>query len=138
MHEDRNFYVQRLRLCSPSYAIYEAATGKYGLEYYRSKSIDCVVLEIDLPDMSGFEVLLSLVPSALHPKVAVVVLTRLTHQGLLMLATQNGAQAAMHKASTSGDLLDETILQAITNVERDRSQKAADLIHNGLRLRRTA
>jgi DNA-binding response OmpR family regulator len=45
-----------------------AATGQDGLEIYQTQPIDCVVLEMDLTDMSGFEVLVRLVPVASKPK----------------------------------------------------------------------
>jgi DNA-binding NarL/FixJ family response regulator len=79
--------------------------------------IDCVVLEIDLPDMSGFEVLAHLVPRAYHPEIAVIILTRLPNPFLLDLAIKNGAQVALHKTLGSGDLLAPSILKAISRVQ---------------------
>jgi hypothetical protein len=52
--------------------ILEAATGRAGLALYRRiHPLDCMVLEIELPDMSGFEVLLKLVTSAERPQIPV-------------------------------------------------------------------
>ena len=93
-HQDRQYYVQGLSAGSPHYQVFEAAWGKSGLNIYESCFIDCVVLELDLPDMSGFEVLLRLVPNAHHPEVPVIVLTRVTNPFLLTAATTNGAQAS--------------------------------------------
>jgi DNA-binding NarL/FixJ family response regulator len=75
------------------------------------------VLEIDLPDISGFEVLAKLVPRAYHPEIAVIVLTRLPNPFLLDLAIKNGAQVALHKTLGSGDLLAPSILKAISRVQ---------------------
>ena len=75
----------------------EAATGRSGLDICARQPINCVVLEIDLPDMSGFEVLAKLVPRVYHPEIAVVILTRLPNPFLLDLAIKNGAQAAIAK-----------------------------------------
>ena len=77
-----------------------------------------MVLEIDLPDMSGFEVLARLVPRFYHPEIAVVILTRLPNPFLLDLAIKNGAQAAFSKTVGSGDLLAPSILTAISAVKR--------------------
>jgi DNA-binding NarL/FixJ family response regulator len=77
-----------------------------------------VVLEIDLPDMSGFEVLAKLVPRTYRPEIAVVVLTRLPNRFLLDLAMKNGARAAFQKTVGIGDLLEESILKAIATVQR--------------------
>ena len=79
---DRTAYADHLKRCSPDYEILEAADGHSGLIRYRSRKIDCVILEIDLPDTSGFRVLVELVPVARRPTVAVIVLTRLSNPGL--------------------------------------------------------
>ncbi|WP_370467978.1 response regulator [Nitrospira sp. KM1] len=81
--------------------------------------MDCVVLELDLPDMSGFEVLVELVPVARHPTVPVIVLTRLPNRMLTELAVKNGAQAGLHKPTTTGDQLREAVFNAIAAVPRD-------------------
>jgi DNA-binding NarL/FixJ family response regulator len=79
-----------------------------------------VVVEIDLPDMSGFQVLASLVPSASRPETAVVVLTSLPNPYLLQLALKNGARAALRKTAFVNHLLDRSILDAIASVKNDR------------------
>lgn len=117
--QDRWYYVHRLKLTSQDYLIFEAATGQAGLDLCSSHSIDCVILEIDLPDMSGFEVLAKLVPIANHPELPVIMLTRLSNPDLLDLAKKNGAQVGLRKLGTSGDILDQTILKAIATVPRD-------------------
>ena len=76
------------------------------------------MLEIDLPDMSGFEVLAKLVPRTYRPGIAVVVLTRLPNRFLLDLAMKNGARVAFQKTVGIGDLLEESILKAIATVQR--------------------
>ena len=122
-YHDRDYYVGRLRLCLPDSAIFEAATGKIGLQLYDRKPVDCVILEIDLPDMSGFEVLVQLVPVARCPEVTVVVLTRLQYAPLLELTLMSGAQAALRKSLTPGDLLHKTVLKAIAVVHRERNNQ---------------
>jgi DNA-binding response OmpR family regulator len=122
-HHDRSYYAQRLWDTSPGYNVMEAATGRMGLDLFQSQSIDCVVLELDLPDMSGFEVLLTLVPLARQPEIAVIFLTRLTNPHLHKVGVQNGAQAYLRKTFTSGDLLDNAILKAIATVPRDRKRR---------------
>ena len=72
---------------------------------------------IDLPDMSGFEVLAKLVPRAYHPEIAVIVLTRLSNQFMLYHALKNCAQFAFKKTVGSGDLLEQSIPKAVSIVE---------------------
>ena len=53
----RAYCAQRLHASSRNYDVVEAATGQSGVDICARQPVDCVVLEIDLPDMSGFEVL---------------------------------------------------------------------------------
>ena len=110
---DRTHFADQLKQCSPDYEILEAADGHSGLDLYRSRRIDCVVHEIDLPDASGFQLLVDLIPVAKRPTVAVIVLTRLSNQALWELATKNGAYVCLFKPNTSGDDLDQAIQCAL-------------------------
>jgi len=110
---DRIYFADQLKRCSLDYQIIEAADGQSGLEVYRSRRIDCVVLELTLPDRSGFEVLMALVPRASRSQIAVIVLTQLTHQGLWELAKNNGAYVCFVKRHTTGEDLDRAIRRAV-------------------------
>jgi DNA-binding response OmpR family regulator len=113
----RDYYAQRLYSSSTNFDVVEAASGRSGLSICTRQPIDCVVLEIDLPDMSGFEVLAKLVPRTYRPEIAVIVLTRLPNQFLLDLAVKNGAQVAFQKTTGIGYVLEQSILKAISKVE---------------------
>jgi DNA-binding NarL/FixJ family response regulator len=113
----RVHYAHRLHKSSSNYDVVEAATGRSGLDICARQPINCVVLEIDLPDMSGFEVMARLVPRVYHPEIAVIVLTRLPNKFLLDLAIKNDAQAAFQKTVGSGDLLEQSILKAMSAVK---------------------
>ena len=113
----RDYYAYRLHASSAHYDVVHAATGRSGLAIVGRQPIDCIVLEIDLPDMSGFEVLGKLVPRTYRPEIAVIVLTRLSNRFLLDLAVKNGAQAAFQKTLGSGDLLEQCIPKAISMVQ---------------------
>jgi CheY-like chemotaxis protein len=123
---DRAIYVSGLQYGSPDYEIIEAADGQSGLAIYRAQRIDCVILELELPDLSGFEVLVELVPLVRRPNIAVIVLTRLADEGLYALARSNGAYVCFHKPHTSSDDLDRGINRAIGFVglipKEDRSR----------------
>ena len=120
---DRQYYANRLRKYSPDYLVIEANDAETGLALYGSRAIDCVLLELDLPDRSGFEVLVDLVPLVKRPEVAVIVLTSLTQPGLHELAKKNGAWACLVKGYTSEEVLDQHIRKAIAFVGRTSKER---------------
>jgi len=114
--QQRHHYVRHLEHSSQQYIVLEAKDGRSGLELYQEQPIDCVVLELALPDMSGFEVLARLVPLARHPEVAVVILTRLPAQFLEELALNNGAAAYLIKNRTAITVVKYVVLKAIATI----------------------
>jgi DNA-binding NarL/FixJ family response regulator len=66
--------------------------------------------------MSGFQVLISLVPRVNSPEMAVIMLSHVDRQLLGELALKNGAQACLLKSQTSGDDLARAIHKAIAKV----------------------
>ena len=112
-----DYYTQRLHASSVNFDVVQAVTGRSALNICARQPIDCVIVEIDLPDMSGFEVLGNLVQRTYRPEIPVIVLTRLPNQFLLDLALKNGAQAAFQKTVGSGHLLEQSILKAISRVQ---------------------
>jgi DNA-binding NarL/FixJ family response regulator len=118
--EERQKWAERLALYSPEYVVLQAADGRSGLMQVKSVPIDCVVLELDLPDRNGLSILHALVGYAHHPQIAVLVLTTFPLEVLFKLAIQNGAQACMRKDQISVETLDLGIRKAIAFVARDK------------------
>ena len=114
----RAYWADQLKRCSLDYEIVEASDGQSGLDLCRSRRIDCVVLELSLPDGSGFQTLVDLVPIARRPHVAVIVLTQMTHPGVWELAKQNGAYTCLAKTFTTGENLDQAIQRAVALVDQ--------------------
>ena len=112
----RAYWADQLKRCSLDYEIIEAADAQSGLELYRSRRVDCVVLELALPDELGFRLLIDLVPIPSRPHVAVIVLTQMTQQGVWELARQNGAYTCFVKRHTTGEDLNRAIQQAVAFV----------------------
>jgi CheY-like chemotaxis protein len=86
------------RAVLPDALIFEAESGQAGLDLYRSQTVDCVILELGLPDISGIEVLKQLSSPAGLPVIPVIVLTRLSYGNCLEIANQNGATATFVKS----------------------------------------
>ena len=112
----RAYWAEQLKRCSADYLIVEAEDRESGLELYRSRRFDCVVLELALPDQLGFQLLVDLVPLPNRPKIAVIVLTHMTQRGVWELARQNGAYACFVKQHTTGNDLDKVIQRAMAFV----------------------
>ena len=112
----RAYWADQLKRCYLDYDIVEALEGQLGLDLFRSRRIDCVVLELGLPDQSGFQTLVELVPIASRPQVAVIVVTQMSHRGISELATERDAYACFVKRHTTGEDLDRTIQRAVALV----------------------
>ena len=112
----RTHWAGQLKNCSPDYQIFEADDGRSGMDLYRSRRIDCVILELGLSDQSVFRILGKLVPVARRPHVAVIVLTKFPDRGVWELAKQSGAYACFHKDRTTGEDLDKAIHDAVAFV----------------------
>src|SRR4029078_3006574 len=112
----RAYWADQLKSCAPDFQILEASDGQSGLDLYRSRRIDCVILELGLSDQSVFRILGKLVPVASRPHVAVIVLTKFPDRGVRELAERSGAYACFHKDHTTGEDLDKAIRDAVAFV----------------------
>ena len=121
--QEREYWAQRLTCSSPDRTIVEAVTGAAGLSICRSQRIDCVITELTLPDMSGFEVLVTLVPRVRRPDMAVIVLTNITLTEMATFALNSGAQAYLIKSRISGEDLDREVHKAISAVGPDKNRQ---------------
>jgi DNA-binding NarL/FixJ family response regulator len=117
--QDLKYWSDSLKRTSPCYTVLESSSAAAGLELCRSTPVDCVILDLDMPQ-SGFHVLLELVPERRCPQLAVIVLTHLPHPNLFEMAKHNGAQACLLKQSTSGEELDRAVQEAIAAVKAKR------------------
>lgn len=115
---DRRHYVGVLKAVLPDAVFFEADNGRAGLTLFGSRSIDAVILELTLPDMSGFEVLKQLAPPARLSNTPIVVLTRLSYTTIIEIAKENGADAAYIKKSTSDQMVQDTVLNALHPTRR--------------------
>jgi CheY-like chemotaxis protein len=51
------------------YQVYEAANGREGLERFRAQPVDLVITDLEMPEMTGLEVILELTRAFLDVKV---------------------------------------------------------------------
>jgi DNA-binding NarL/FixJ family response regulator len=120
--EDLDSWSKLLAASSSQYSILKAQTVRAGLDLCHSQKIDCVVLDLDMNDSSGFEVVINLIPDRKRPEIAVVILTHLKNPIIHEAALYAGVQACLLKGSTSARDLDEAIQKAIASVAPNAKQ----------------
>ncbi len=113
---DLLYWTARLRDVAPYYSVFHAASVHEGLSLCQSRKIDCVVLDLDMEESSGFEALVSLVPDRARPTMPVVILTRLPSRMLHDLAREHGARACLVKQKATARDLSECIQKAIADI----------------------
>lgn len=111
--EDRQIYRRFLEQSAAEYSIHEAEDGAAGIEAARSIQPDCVLLDLRLPDQSGFEVLLTLVGEVEKPKLPVIILTAATGTILATGARDFGAHSYLIKGRIDMSELDRMIQDAV-------------------------
>jgi CheY-like chemotaxis protein len=92
------------------YEVLEASDGRTGLELLASQTIDCVLLDLGMPEMGGEEVLTILQQQGSQTPVIVISadIQETTNQRCLSL----GAFAVLHKIVNPNELL-QTVKLAI-------------------------
>ncbi|MES2852110.1 MAG: response regulator [Bacteroidota bacterium] len=109
---------------------YEAATGKEALEMFEHNHIDCIILDLGLPDMTGFELIHKLGDVKAHNLPPIIVYTgkELTKEENNLL--HKYAESIIIKGIKSEErLLDETALflhRTINNLPKSKQI----MIHN--------
>jgi len=95
------------------YEVTEAATGAEGIRLCRSSAPDCVLLDYQLPDANGLDVLADLVRDHTMPDTPVVMLTGQGSYATDVEAIKVGAQDYLVKDGVTGPILWRTIRHAI-------------------------
>lgn len=114
--QDLQVWSQALTGYSTAYSVIKATDIKSALHVCQSQSVDCVLLDLDLWEGSGFEVLLSLIPNRHRPSLAVIVLTKLPYPNVHEMVMHNGALACLVKQQTSPSDLHTAIQRAIASI----------------------
>jgi DNA-binding response OmpR family regulator len=113
-------WVDALIAYSPSFICFHAADGGTGLAVVAREHVDCVILELNLPDRSGLAILLELVHFVRHPQLPVVVLTEVPLKLISDIALRNGAQSCLVKDPIIIADLDVAIRNAVAAVSPNR------------------
>ena len=81
--------------------VYEAGSGTDGLEVLKSKQVDLILSDINMPSMDGLEFLRQLRAQNLAPGVPVVMITTESSEEHVKQAILSGAQGYIRKPFTA-------------------------------------
>jgi len=109
------------------FGVIEASSLQEGLDVLRASRVDCVLLDMLLPDADGFNGLEAVLTAA--PQVPVVVLTGRDDDELGNLALRRGAQDFLGKKDATASIVRRTVRHA---VERQRKQLALERANDEL------
>lgn len=104
--------------------IYEALTGKATIEQVNSHSIDLILLDISLPDKSGFDICAELKKNEDCPKI--IALTMYGNSGYINKMIKAGADGYLLKNTGKEELL--KALERVMNGERYYSKQVMDIL----------
>ena len=77
--------------------LFEAGTGREGLEQMKNAWIDLVLADLNMPDMSGVEMIEAMAADPLLSKLPVVVVSSEGNQTLLDSLTERGVREIVRK-----------------------------------------
>ncbi|MFM7572839.1 MAG: PAS domain-containing protein, partial [Snowella sp.] len=111
---DRGIY-RRYLLANKDYdyQILEAETLKEGLELWRSRSPDLVLVDLDLPDGSGLELLEAIQKTQSRKKIPVIMMTGQGHERIAVQAMKLGASDYLLKDDITASTLCHYVRSAI-------------------------
>jgi PAS domain S-box-containing protein len=119
--EDRAIYRRRLSQGPDRYEFLEADTGDDGVEICRSSQPDCVLLDYNLPDTDGLEVLSRLLHQC-GPHLAVIMLTGQGNESVAVRALKSGAEDYLVK----GPALENLAQSVRAAIEKVRLRKTVE------------
>ncbi len=120
------------------FAITASATGGAGLSQFAEKDYDCVLLDYNLPDMDGLEVLTALTDPLGRLPAPVVMLTGNGDEKIAVQAMKRGVQDYLPKDQVTGKSLKDAILDAVEQfsfrqeTEKKRHKLEAMALHDSV------
>jgi diguanylate cyclase (GGDEF)-like protein len=108
---DRKAVSRALKTFRSTYELREARDGRTGLELAKSGSFDCILMDYNLPDMTGFELLDAFRTAGIV--VPIVILTGSGNEAVAVEAMKRGAHDYLRKSHLGADLLARSIENAI-------------------------
>ncbi len=118
---DREIYKRYLQDSSVfQFAFAESASAAAGIEVSRTWVPDCILLDFNLPDIDGLEVLPKLCGEDGRLPCAVIMLTAFGGEELAVNAMKSGAMDYLPKGQVAADVLPYTVANAIQRFQLQR------------------
>jgi DNA-binding response OmpR family regulator len=108
------------------YAVTVASDGAAGLEALSARRPDCVVVDIRMPGVDGYQLIRTVRGDPETADIPMVVLSALAQEEQTLAGFLSGADAYLHKPIDLDELLD-AIKQSIALTATDRQRRLADL-----------
>ena len=124
--DDTSFLNDVESLLRDSYSIVKANCGKKSLEHLKVHTVDAVLLDLHMPDMSGLEVL-KFIHEDIDPYLPVIIVTDHSQSENAVNAMRNGAYDFIPKGFNR-DVLAAKIFKAL---ERRKLEMEAQLLRDG-------
>lgn len=109
--DDREAFRRMLSRASTRYEVIEAASGDEGIQLYRERAPDCVLLDYSLPGRNGVAVLEEIRKT--NPFAAALMLTGQGNEMVAVDVMKAGAQDYFTKDTVSRDALERAIANAV-------------------------
>ncbi len=124
--EDQELYMRLLRSGAITYAIATAESGEEGLAKLQADTIECILLDYNLPDMNGLEFLHEISNGNGGAPAAVVMLTGQGNEAIAVEAMKQGAHDYIVKNALTLERLAHSIQGAVEKVTLHHELKKAN------------
>ena len=108
--------------------LFEALTGKAVLEKVAEESIDLILLDVNLPDRSGFDICAEIKEK--YDTIKIIALTMYGNAGYINKMIKAGADGYLLKNTGKEELLQA--VQTVMDGERYFSKQVTDILVSGL------
>jgi diguanylate cyclase (GGDEF)-like protein/PAS domain S-box-containing protein len=105
------------------YAFIEAATGEEGIQRYNADSIDCVILDYNLPDLDGLEFIDSLTATAEGLTIPIILLTGQGNETIAAESMKKGASDYLVKDKVNSEILTRSIKYSIGKSLHEKNRR---------------
>ena len=103
--DDQLFICETLKsILSNKYEVLTFMSGKDAMEYLEERSVDIILLDYDMPGMTGYEVLMSIRSNKYNVKTPVIFITAQTNERMKMEMIERGANDYVCKPINSAIL----------------------------------